>query len=285
MPPIVIVTDSASDIDQSLQQTLGIEVVPLKVSFGEETYLDGVTLRADQFYEKLAQSPVLPTTSQPSPMEFAAKYKEIIAGHGRDVQIIVLTLSAALSGTHQSAVIAKTMLEEAADITVIDSKKASFVYGLIVVEAARAARAGQSKQQVLDLINRYIEAIQVYFLIDTLEYLQKGGRIGKASAFLGSLLNIKPILYLDERGVVSPYEKVRGSKKAVSRMIERLKEYAGTSPVKTAIIHAQSPEEAEALRERVQTEMNVVEAFQAEVGPVIGTHTGPGVLGCAVVKV
>ncbi|WP_126426138.1 DegV family protein [Brevibacillus marinus] len=284
MKPIVILTDSAADIDVSLRQSLGIEMVPLKVLFGEESYLDGVTIQAQAFYQRLKQSTVLPTTSQPSPVEFAETYQKIVAKYGADVQIIGIFLSAALSGTYQSAVIGKSMLDDPVDITLIDSKKASFVHGFVAVEAARAVRQGKQKQQVLDLIERLLHDIQVYFLVDTLEYLQKGGRIGKASALLGSLLNIKPILTLDPSGVVAPFERVRGSKKAVARIIEQLKLYAQDEPVKTAVVHADAQAAAEALLEQICGEVQVTESFLAEIGPVIGTHAGPGTIGCLIVK-
>ncbi|MBO8162342.1 MAG: DegV family protein [Brevibacillus sp.] len=284
MKPIVILTDSAADIGESYRQPLGIEMVPLKVMFGEDSYLDGVTIRAEDFYVKLKNSAVVPTTSQPSPAEFAEKYKEIVDRHGSDVQIIGIFLSAVLSGTYQSAVIAKSMLDGDIDITLIDSRKASFAHGIVAVEAARAVQAGKSKQQVLDLIARLLDEIQVYFMVDTLEYLQKGGRIGKASALLGSLLNIKPILTLDSSGTVAPFERVRGSKKALNRMLEELKAYAKEDPVKVAVVHADSRDAASALMERIKTEFRVTESFVTDIGPVIGTHAGPGTMGCVMFR-
>jgi DegV family protein with EDD domain len=285
MPPIVILTDSASDIDPSLRQSLGIIAVPLKVNFGPETYVDGVTLTSAAFFEKLKQSEVLPTTSQPSPLDFAEAYKLIVEKYGKDVEIIAVMLAGVLSGTYQSALIGKSMLEEELDITVIDSRKASFVHGLICVEAARAAREGKSKQQILDMIDRYLNDVQVYFIVDTLEYLQKGGRIGKASALIGSLLNIKPILTLDPAGYVSAFDKVRGTKKALARVMEALQEYAQGQPVKAAVLHSAVPEEAAELLERIKQQFLVAESYLQEIGPVIGTHVGPGLLGVMMIKV
>jgi DegV family protein with EDD domain len=284
LPPIVIVTDSASDIDASLRQSLGIIAVPLKVMFGSETFVDGVTLTSRAFFEKLEHSDVLPTTSQPSPLDFAEAYKMIVEKHGKDVQIIAIILSAALSGTYQSALIAKSMMEEEIDITVIDSRKASFVHGFVAVEAARAAREGQSKQQILDLIERLLNEVQVYFIVDTLTYLQKGGRIGKAAALVGSLLNIKPILTLEQGGMIAPFDKVRGTKKALARVLEALKEYAGSHPVKVAVLHSNVPDDAAALLAQVKADFNVVEEYLEEIGPVIGAHAGPGLLGIMMVK-
>ncbi|MGG1661560.1 DegV family protein [Brevibacillus sp. NRS-1366] len=282
--PIVILTDSASDIDASVRQSLGIVAVPLKVMFGSETYLDGVTISSSAFFEKLKQSHVLPTTSQPSPLEFAESYKAIHEQYGEDVQIIAILLSGSLSGTYQSAMIAKSMLEENMDITVIDSRKASYVHGMICVEAAKAAQAGKNKEQILDIIDRYLDEVQVYFIVDTLEFLQKGGRIGRASAVIGSLLNIKPILMLDPAGYVSAFDKVRGTKKALNRVLETLQEYAQGQPVKVAVLHSSVPDQAAEILERVKREFQVTASHLEEIGPVIGTHTGPGLIGIVMVK-
>lgn len=285
MPPIVILTDSASDIEASLRQSLGIIAVPLKVIFGSETYIDGVTLTSNAFFEKLTKSDVMPTTSQPSPLDFVEAYKLIVRKYGEDVQIIGIMLSAALSGTYQSAIIAKSMMENDIDITVIDSKKASFIHGIVCVEAARAAKEGKNKQQILDMIERLLDEVQVYFIVDTLEYLQKGGRIGKASAMLGALLNIKPILTLEPGGTVTSFDKVRGTKKALARVTETLQEYAQGQPVKMAVLHGAAPEEGAAWLEKLKQEFNIVESYCTEIGPVVGAHVGPGLLACVMVKV
>ncbi|MDF2682086.1 MAG: hypothetical protein K0R47_3276 [Brevibacillus sp.] len=282
--PIVILTDSASDIDASVRQSLGIVAVPLKVMFGSETYQDGVTISSTAFFEKLKQSSVLPTTSQPSPLEFAEAYKAIYEQYGKDVQIIAIMLSAALSGTYQSAMIAKSMLEESIDITVIDSRKASYVHGMICVDAAKAAQEGKSKQQILDMIDRYVDEVRVYFIVDTLEFLQKGGRIGRAAAVIGSLLNIKPILTLDPAGYVTAFDKVRGTKKAINRVLESFQEYSQGKPVKVGVLHSAVPDQAAEILERIKQEFQVADAHLEEVGPVIGTHTGPGLIGILMVK-
>ncbi len=282
--PIVILTDSASDIDASVRQSLGIVAVPLKVMFGSETYLDGVTITSTAFFDKLKQSSVLPTTSQPSPLEFAEAYKAIYEEHGKDVQIIAIMLSASLSGTYQSAMIAKSMLEESIDITVIDSRKASYVHGMICVDAAKAAKEGKSKQQILDMIDRYLDEVQVYFIVDTLEFLQKGGRIGRAAAVIGSLLNIKPILTLDPAGYVSAFDKVRGTKKALNRVLETFQEYAQGKPVKVGVLHSSVPDQAAEILERIKQEFQVADSHLEEIGPVIGTHAGPGLIGVLMVR-
>ncbi|WP_461671294.1 DegV family protein, partial [Mycobacterium tuberculosis] len=168
----------------------------LKVLFGEETYVDAVTITSEQFYEKLKSVTALPTTSQPSPLEFSEAYERLLQ-EDPDGAIISIHISARLSGTYQSATIAQSMLEREADITVIDSRSASYGIGALVIRAAEMASAGHSKEEILAVVERLRNDSTIYFLVDSLEYLHKGGRIGRASALIGSILNIKPILSLD----------------------------------------------------------------------------------------
>ena len=276
MGKIRLVTDSTADIPKEVCLTLGIEVVPLKVHFGSDTYRDGVSLQAEQFYALLAQSSTLPTTSQPSPIDFLETYKRI--NEESDVQIISIHISAELSGTFQSAVLAKSLLNEKMDITTIDSRTASYALGGIVVAAAEAAKQGSSKEKILALIQKLIEQSQLYFLVDTLEYMQKGGRIGKAAALLGSLLKIKPILSVED-GIAISVDKVRGKKAAVNRIIElfKLKEMAGFE-VKIMIAHANSLEDAENLGALMKSNFQITSLSYTTLGPVIGTHVGPGTI-------
>ncbi len=275
MGKVRIVTDSTADIPLEERERLGITMIPLKIHFGEETYLDAVTIGADEFYKKLKASSALPTTSQPSPLEFSEVYERILTEEP-DTSIISIHLASVLSGTYQSATIAQSMLEGSVDISVVDSKSASFGIGCQVVRAAEMAEAGHSKREILDELKRLREGLHLYFLVDTLEYLQKGGRIGKASALIGSILNIKPILTLDDNGGVMPKEKVRGTKKAMNRIIELLKEDFGDAPV--CMILAWTDEKAVTmeLEERLKQEMNIKHISYTTVGAVIGTHTGPG---------
>lgn len=275
MGKVRIVTDSTADIPLEERERLGISMVPLKVIFGEETYLDAVTIQSEQFYEKLIQSPVLPTTSQPSPMEFAEVYERLLE-EDADSPIISIHLAAVLSGTYQSAVIAQSMLGNSADVTIIDSRSASFGFGLRVIKAAEMAQAGESKERILAEIERLEKDLGLYFLVDSLEFLQKGGRIGKASALIGSILNIKPILSLDKDGSVLPTDKVRGSKKAMGRIAELLKQSFGSDPVALTIAWTYGKETAMELGERIKNELNVRETSFTTIGAVIGTHTGPG---------
>lgn len=275
MGKVRIVTDSTSDIPLQDRERLGISMISLKVLFGEETFLDAVTIDTEKFYDKLTHSSILPTTSQPSPLEFSEVYERLLA-EDPESPIISIHLSATLSGTYQSAVIAESMLENAADLTIIDSKSASYGFGMRVVKAAEMAQAGESKEAILAELDRLEKDMELYFLVDTLEYLQKGGRIGKASALIGSILNIKPILSLDKNGGVYPVDKVRGSKKAVGRIVQLLKSSFGNDPVGMTIAWTDNKESAMEFSERLKSELNVQEVGYTTVGAVIGTHTGPG---------
>ncbi|CAH0120121.1 MULTISPECIES: DegV family protein [unclassified Paenibacillus] len=276
MGKIRIVTDSTSDIPREVRERWGITMIPLKVHFGEEEYSDAVTIEPAQFYEKLQQASKLPTTSQPSPVDFVEVYERLGAEPG--TEIISFHLSAALSGTYQSAVLAKSMLEDKIDVTIIDSKSASYGFGMLVVTAARLAAEGKSKEEILEAVETLRQRRKLYFLVDTLEYLQKGGRIGKASAMLGTILNIKPILSIDDEGEVHAVEKVRGHKKAVARIIELLKGNLGSMRVNITIGYATDRSEAEAMEAQLREHFDVAEVDYTLIGSVIGTHVGPGVI-------
>lgn len=275
MSHIRIVTDSTADIPQDVRERYGIEMVSLKVHFGQEMFKDAVTIDAEQFYKKLVQADKLPTTSQPSPVEFLDVYKRL--NTESDTQVISIHLSAALSGTYQSAVLAKSMLEEEADITIVDSKSASYGFGLIVVEAARMAEAGHSKEEILAMIERYQTERSLYFLVDSLEFLHKGGRIGKAAALFGTLLNIKPILSVDGAGEVCALDKVRGHKRAVARIVELLERDHAGHPVHVVMGYTSDQSATDDLTEAIKQRFDIRSLSYTAIGAVIGTHVGTGV--------
>jgi DegV family protein with EDD domain len=277
MASIAIVTDSTSDIPQEMRDRLGISMVPLKVAFGNQSYLDNIELQPADFYQKLVSSPSLPTTSQPSPADFLEVFKKLTE-EGKSV--ISIHLSGALSGTYQSALIAKSMMEDEGDITVVDSKSASYGYGQMVVAAAELAAQGASIDEIVAEVHRLRREMRLYFLVDTLEYLQKGGRIGKAAAMVGSLLNIKPILSIDDDGAIFAVEKVRGHKRAMSRIAELLEADIGGTPVNLMLVLTPGFDEgAKEMAEMLKQRFDVRSYVQSEIGPVIGTHAGPGTIG------
>ncbi|MNO15900.1 DegV domain-containing protein [compost metagenome] len=275
----VIVTDSTSDIPPSMAEAYGIEVVPLTLMFGEEAFRDNVDMTPEQFYERLPRSTQLPTTSQPSPVEYMNVYQGIQERYP-GCRILSFHISSGLSGTYQSAVLAKSMLEEEGEsITVVDSLSASYGFGFMVVEAARMAAEGQSPEDILVRAERLRQSRKLYFLVDTLEYLQKGGRIGKASAFLGTLLNIKPILSIDAEGIIYAVEKVRGRKKAVARMIELFrKDLPGVDKINVAVGHTAEPAAGEEFLKELAGHFTLEEKVLTNVGPVVGSHVGNGTL-------
>ena len=272
MGKIKIVTDSTADLPIELVEEYDIIVVPLKVHMEDRVYSDGIDISPTAFYTKLREAKNLPTTSQPSPGEFKELYEKLGADGST---IISIHLSSKFSGTYQSAILAKQMLNDL-DITVVDSETTALALGLIVLNAAKAAREGESKDEVIGLARKLMDNSTVYFAVDTLEYLQKGGRIGAAQALMGSLLNIKPILTITD-GLVTPVEKVRGQKKAFDRLVQ----LAGTKlsgNVQVAFIHGDNLEGVNKLKEKVTEKYGVHDSLISEVGPVVGTHVGPGVV-------
>jgi DegV family protein with EDD domain len=282
---VKIIMDSTADVPEHLLQELNISVIPIKVQMGEEVYTPGVNLTTKEFYQKLKEIPDIPTTSQPTPLDYQELYHQAIAEGAKE--IISIHLSSAMSGTYQAAVLAAREVEEEKGVTikVIDSRSASYGIGIAVVAAARAAKAGKSLQECVEIAEYYLRNQKIFFLVDTLEYLQKGGRIGKAASVVGSLLNIKPILSINEEGFVCAVDKVRGRNKAVNRVFELLKEAVPQGPVSAAVFHANVPEEAEQWMARIKEDpyFELKEAVITEIGPIIGTHAGPGTVAVVMV--
>ncbi len=275
MPKVKIVTDSTADIPRSYVEELGITVVPLNVHFGDKVYLDYVELTSSNFYDLLRKSPDHPRTSQPSPGDFAKVYEDLT----RDGSAVVsVHISGELSGTYQSAVVARDLVK-GQTIEIVDSRLASMAIGLAVIAGARAARQGKSFDEVVALVRDVATKTGVIFAVDTLDYLARNGRIGRAQALLGSLLSIKPLLTL-EGGIVTPLDKVRGDKKVIPRMVELMGEKlaaSGQAPV-CSIVHADCPDRAETLRATLEQACRPQETIMSTLGAVIGTHTGPGTM-------
>lgn len=278
MSVVKIVTDSTADLPKELAVKYGITVVPLKVIFNDDEPLrDGVDIDTEQFYRRQVEKKEYSRTSQPTPAEFSKVYQELSL---YDDSIISIHLSSGLSGTCQSAQMAKEMLP-GADIEVIDSKMASMGHGLIALEAARAAAEGKSKDEILGIVRHMIAGAMLYFIVDTLEYLARGGRIGKAQALLGNILSIKPVLYLKD-GIVHPLEKIRGRAKAIERLSQIIEEKVGKRRVKCSLVHGMDPEGMKQLHQKIVPLLSCDEPVCSTLGAVIGTHTGPGVLGVIV---
>jgi DegV family protein with EDD domain len=273
---IKIVTDSTAYLPEVTVRQHDIRVVPLYVHFGEEAFKEGVDMSNEEFYARLKEAPTLPTTSQPSAGEFHEVFQELINGGN---EVVALTISSKLSGTWNSAMAAKEMLPEAG-VSVIDSLSTSVGLRMMVDAALEAAAAGATRQEIVEQIEGISQRMSILFVVDTLEYLAKGGRIGNAKAFLGTILKVKPILAIQD-GVIEPLEQVRSTRKARARMLDLIEEDLGShSPqAKVGIINALVPREAEVLAQELAERLGCTQPLVDDLGPVIGTHTGPGVTG------
>ncbi len=270
---IKIVTDSTADVPQPLLERYDIRTVPINIQFGTETYQEGIDIDRPTFFRKLEE--VMPTSSQPSPGQFAEVYREL-ADQGHSILCVVITSKH--SGTYQSAVLAKSMLPEA-DIEVFDTLSISIGTGYQVLAAARAAEEGQSMEEIIQLLEGIRSRMYLYLTPATLKYLQKSGRVGKLAGALASLLNVKPIIKVED-GVLEAFEKVRTRSKSLDRIVELTAEAVGTTePVKLGIPHAEVPDEAEELRERLESTFNCDEMHVVDLACSLTVHGGPGIIG------
>lgn len=273
-----VVTDSTSDLPANTAQELGISVVPLQVNFETETYLNGVELTSEEFFQKLIRSPSLPTTTQPPAGAFAEVYGKLAQETN---EIISIHISAKLSGTINSALVGKGLVEKSCRIEIIDSLQASMGVGLIVITAAKAAQAGVNLEQIMTIVNQVIPRVQTVVLADTLEYLQKGGRIGKAEALLGSILNVKPLIKVKD-GEGYPLQRVRTQARAVDRLYDFVRGFSRIRDM--AIMHSTTPDEAERFAQRIGSFFPREHIHIGRFGPVMGTYLGPGALGVTLIE-
>ena len=269
---VKIVTDSVSDLPTEVVKELGITVIPLNVRFGEEVYRDGIDLTAEQFYERLRDSKILPVTSVPSPAAFAEAYDKLAE---ETDEILAIIITSKLSGTYEVAVQSIGLMKRKCRVEVVDSQWAIMAEGLIVITAARVAQAGASFDEVMDITHRNIKRVDFRAAFDTLEYLKRGGRIGKAQAFLGSMLKINPIITIKD-GVVHPAARERSRTKAIDHLYNFVMNYSHIEEV--AIEDAATPDEAEMLAERLSSRFPKERIYRSKTSPVIGTHTGPHIL-------
>lgn len=275
---VAIITDSTAYLPKALAEQNNIQVVPIYVHWGAQSYRDGVDISSADFFERLkTDKSSTPTTSVPSVGEIRDTYAK--AAETAEA-VIGLHLSAKLSGTYSAAVQAKDLLADQR-ITVVDSQATAMALGFMALAAARAAAAGQSAEEVLATIEKMRPNVGLVFTVETLEYLHRGGRIGGAQAFFGGLLDTKPILELRD-GRVESVARVRTKKKALEHVLETVATKAqGQTPIRVATIHAAAEQEAAELLEKIKTRLGATEAILAEASPTIATHTGPGTVGLA----
>ncbi|HEY4027738.1 MAG TPA: DegV family protein [Candidatus Dormibacteraeota bacterium] len=265
-----VVTDSTSDVPTEWRERFGIEVVPLRVLFGTESFRDGVDLDGAQFFERLGRAERLPTTSAPSPGDFAGVYERL----SRECEgVVSIHISGELSGTVEAARVGARSVE-GFRVHVVDSRCLT----VCVAHLCRVAAEAETLDEAVRRVEERVPRQRVLALLDTLRYLEMGGRIGRAQALLGTMLDLKPILGLSE-GRVVPLDRVRTRSRAIPRLIEHLRK---DLPVeRLAVMHAEAPGDAERIRTQLATELPDVEVEIGELGAVLGTHTGPGTVGMA----
>jgi DegV family protein with EDD domain len=274
---IKIATDSTCDLPAEYLEEFDVTVVPINIQFGTDTYRDGVDIDHDTFYRKIDELGILPTTSQPSAGQFEVYFRRLLEGGATD--IVSLHVTAKLSGTFQSAELAREMLADQVRVHPFDSACGSAGLGFMVLEAARMVRDGQGIAEILDRMNTIRERMSIILTLYDLRFAQMSGRVGRLQSSLASLLNIKPIVLLED-GLLDVAEKVRTQRKAIDRMVEIMVERVGTSlPVNLAVIHAQAPDPGQELLERARALFNCSETFLADLTSSLVVHFGPGTLG------
>jgi DegV family protein with EDD domain len=269
---VKIVTDTLSDIPVELAEKLGISVVPLNVHFGDETYRDGIDLTTEEFYRKLETSDVFPKTSAPGAGLFVELFNKLAQ---ETDEILAIMTSSKISAIYQSALQAKAMMEKKCHIEVIDSLQVLAGQMFLVLEAAEAALAGANLTKVTRVVKQAMPRIHIRAAFDTLEYLKRGGRIGKAQAFLGGLLKITPVLGFKD-GEAYPYARVRSRSQAIDFLVNFAKGFSKID--RLAVEDATTPDEAESMVERLSDTLPKEHIYRTKFSPVIGTHVGPHVL-------
>ncbi|HEV2108972.1 MAG TPA: DegV family protein [Thermomicrobiales bacterium] len=276
MVRVAVVTDSTADLPPELQEQHGITVVPLTVHFGEESFRDQIDISTDDFMERLQRSETMPTTSQPSSGLFEDTFRQLAADHD---EIIAVFISSKLSGTVMSAMLARDAVTDLVPVEIVDSQSASMALGFQALAAARYAAQGLGATAIAQRLRSAMGSYETLFFVDTLEYLRRGGRIGKASAMVGSFLDLKPMLRIDE-GQVVPAERTRTRARARKGLVDFVR--AMPNVERLAVMHATTQDEAVELAEEFDLTLPRENLVIARFGPVIGTHVGPGAMGVIV---
>lgn len=281
MSKIAIVTDSCASIPEALIEKLNIYWVPYYIHWGKKILKDLVTINREDFYRWLPTLDTLPTTASPGPGDYLELYQSLAEDRGMK-EIVSIHMTSKGSGAYQAASTAKSMLKDILPtirIEVIDTLNVSLCHGWMVIEAARAALAGRGYSDVLNLIQQMIPVTRMIQTADTLKYLAMGGRIGRAAQLLGSILNIRPLIGMED-GVIVPLGKARSRKRAYEKMVDSVEEALDrVKAFKVAYVHAAAKEEAKRLKSLLEDRLTPVESLIAELSPALGVHTGPGTVG------
>jgi DegV family protein with EDD domain len=279
MSKVALVTDSTTYMPLDLVKKYNISVAPQVLIWGDQTYKDGVDIQSQEFFTRLKTTKVMPTTSQVAVVSFQEIFQDLV---NKDFEVLAILVSSRLSGTIQSAHQASDLLGTArGKVHVVDSQSVAMALGFQVLAVARALEAGAGLKEAIELAERSHQHTGVFFAVDTLEFLHRGGRIGGAQRFLGTMLNMKPILAIQE-GKVDGIERIRTKGKAHDRVLElTVEKVAGRSPVHLATLHANAADDARALLARAEQALKPAESIFTEVSPTVGTHAGPGTVGLA----
>jgi DegV family protein with EDD domain len=279
MSKIALVTDSTTYMPPELVKKYNISVAPQMLIWGDQTYRDGVDIQSSEFFTRLKTAKVMPTTSQVAVISFQEIFQTLV---NQGYEVLALLVSSKLSGTVQSAMQAQDLMSSAREkVNVVDSQSVAMALGFQVLAVARAIEAGAGLKDAIALAEKSYQQTGVFFAVDTLEFLHRGGRIGGAQRFLGTMLNMKPILAIQD-GRVEGIERIRTKNKAQDRVLELvIEKVAGRTPVRLATLHANAADDARALLTRAEQALNPVESIFTEVSPTVGTHAGPGTVGLA----
>ncbi|MCB8966451.1 MAG: DegV family protein [Chloroflexota bacterium] len=279
-----IVMDSVGDVPTAIAQELQIAIVPVNITFGDEAFLAGVTMDHAAFYRKVETVTAVnfPKTAQPTPYQFLECYKEILATG--ETEILTIVVSQKLAGTMQSVRLAAEMLEGQGKFYAFDSMGGSAAQGYLAIEAARMARAGVDFETIIARLTIMRDATVTIFTIDSLEYALKGGRVSAMKSIMASMLSIKPVLQLTD-GEIIEAGRVRTRKKAIQHIVDEVQQRVGDTPVKTAVIHAHSPADAQTLQALAAAQLNLVETIEVEMSIAVAINLGPGALGLVAVPV
>jgi DegV family protein with EDD domain len=280
---IRIVTDTTCDMPPEMAEEYDITIVPINIQFGTDSYQEGVDMDWDLFYQKIEETGVLPTTSQPSACAFAEVYRRL-AKEGADA-IVSTHVTSKLSGTYQSACLAAEEVKDEVKVFPHDSLAGSAAMGWACVEASRMARAGKTPEEIVARLDEIRSLVNVILVLESLEYPRKSGRVGGLAATLGSVLNMKPIVSLED-GLLDTVEKVRTRKKSLARLLDIMEERVGTTdPINLGVIHARAPEVGQEILARAQERFNCSESYMIELCASLTVHFGPGTIGLCFYKV
>lgn len=277
MKKIALVTDSTADLTAEMKAECDTHIIPLRVLFGEDEYLDG-ELTSEEFFRRLEKGGDLPRTSQPSPEEFYHLYSKLLEEYQ---EVISIHISSGLSGTYNAARLAKEKIK--GKIHLIDSKTISMGVGLMILEATKLIREGLDSVHIVEKLATARNNVETLFTVNTLEYLQKGGRIGRVHGLMGTFLNIKPIIRVGDDGIYQSYGKARSQEKSLRNIVEAFQELSkGRKYIRFGVAHGAASQAGAYLRDTMENAFQMPAAIFTQVGPVIGVHTGPGTIGAAI---